>query len=445
MQSKIQKALIVAVLVLGLSANPHLISAGSNVWTYAGLTGEYVNSVAISPLSPTTVYAGTRNGVFKTSNGGSNWVMQNLGDWYGYFIYAVAIDPNVPSNIYIGANGGVFKSANDGTNWSRINNTYAYSLAIDPITSTTIYAGTSSSGVLKSIDGGANWSPAATGLPNSPVRALAINPQATSILYAGTDTGIYKSINGGSNWSLANTGIPPSLTYIYDLVVDPITTTIVYAGLYEFGVYKSTNEGASWSPSNNGFPDPQSYAHEIVIDPINPSILYAGLSNGVFKSTNGGGNWSSISTGLTTQDVRSLAMDSTRTTLYAGSGGGGVFIWQTVPTLTINYTNGSPGSFFTLTGANFPSNSVATVIINGRTLTNTIPVDSLGGLTFQLSTAQADAGRYFVTAAVNPSATTDFTLDTTDPIRPQEGSGPIISVPNGIAFTEFLYLPLIQR
>ena len=54
-------------------------------------------------------------------------------------------------------------------------------------------------------------------------------------------------------------------------------------------------------------------------------------------------------------------------------------------------------------------------------------------------------GRYFVTAAVNPSATADFTLDPNAPLRPQEGSGPVHNVPGGIAFAEFVYLPLVCR
>jgi hypothetical protein len=317
--------LVAAVLLLGLSANPHPTSR-AGVWTYAGLGGEYVNALAVSQLSPATVYAGTRNGVFKTVNGGSDWVTQGLGR--SYFVYAVAIDPVTPQNVWVGANGGVFRSASDGAAWARVFITVTYSLAIDPVTPTTVYAGTNDGGVWKTVDGGAGWSPAASGLPGSPVRSLAINPQATAILYAGTDTGIYKSVDGGSVWSPANSGIPPDLTYVYDLIVDPITPTTVYAGLYQFGVYKSTNGGESWSPANNGFPGSVGYAHEIVMEPGNPSILYAGLGAGVFKSTNGGGNWSDMSTGLTTRDVRSLAIDSTGTTLYAGSAGGGVFAWQ---------------------------------------------------------------------------------------------------------------------
>jgi len=39
----------------------------------------------------------------------------------------------------------------------------------------------------------------------------------------------------------------------------------------------------------------------------------------------------------------------------------------------------------------------------------------------------------------------DFTLDPNEPLRPLEGSGPVLDVPEGIAFTKFMYLPLVMR
>ena len=125
--------------------------------------------------------------------------------------------------------------------------------------------------------------------------------------------------------------------------------------------------------------------------------------------------------------------------------------------LTINYNSGSPGSAFTVAGANFPPNSTGTITINGHVV-GTITVDGVGGFVFQLNTTDAGEGLYSVTVtvnpsatthpaatAVNPSATTRFTLDDTAPLRPVEGGGPVIAVPDGIAYTRFIYLPLIRR
>jgi hypothetical protein len=112
--------------------------------------------------------------------------------------------------------------------------------------------------------------------------------------------------------------------------------------------------------------------------------------------------------------------------------------------LDINYDAGAPGSFFTLSGRDFPANAIAAISVNGTAL-GTIPIDGSGSFSFLLSTANAGEGAYFVTAAVNPSAGTRFILSSDEPTRPQEGSGPVFDVPAGIAYTESVFLPIVLR
>ena len=52
------------------------------------------------------------------------------------------------------------------------------SIAIDPFESSTVYAGGSRSGVYKSEDGGATWSPASLGLTDLVVTQLVADPSA---------------------------------------------------------------------------------------------------------------------------------------------------------------------------------------------------------------------------------------------------------------------------
>ena len=126
--------------------------------------------------------------------------------------------------------------------------------------------------------------------------------------------------------------------------------------------------------------------------------------------------------------------------------GNGSLLQYDVPEaeLLMHYTSGAPGSYFSVAGRNFPANSTATITVNGQTMGNA-PVDSNGRFLFILTTANADEGTYFVTASVNPTATKQFTLSATDPVRPQEDSGDTFDVPSGIAFNEFLYLPTLLK
>ena len=113
--------------------------------------------------------------------------------------------------------------------------------------------------------------------------------------------------------------------------------------------------------------------------------------------------------------------------------------------LKINYVSGRPGSYFHVSGTNFPPNSTANISINSITISNSINVESMGNLEFILSTGLADNGLYIVRVSVNPSASISFVLEPEAPLRPLEGSGEILNVPNGIAYTHSIFLPLVLR
>ncbi|MBN2389519.1 MAG: ABC transporter substrate-binding protein [Anaerolineae bacterium] len=121
------------------------------------------------------------------------------------------------------------------------------------------------------------------------------------------------------------------------------------------------------------------------------------------------------------------------------------YYWDSpfTPELDINYTTGSPGSFFTLTGSNYPPNSTAMVSINGNVI-QTLFTDESGNIEFVLNTDQADVGYYEVTVSVNPSASMAFELAMDEPQREQEDQVPVVPVPPGIAINK-IYLPLVQR
>jgi len=62
--------------------------------------------------------------------------------------------------------------------------------------------------VFKSTNGGATWSGSSTGLTNTSVNILAIDPQTPTTLYVGTNGGgVFKSTDGGAHWSDMNTGL----------------------------------------------------------------------------------------------------------------------------------------------------------------------------------------------------------------------------------------------
>ena len=311
----------------------------ANTWT--GI-GPWVNisTIALDPMTPTIIYAGTGGGgVFKSTNGGGNWSAVNSGldNSPDFEVWDLAIDPVTTTTIYAGTTGGVFKSMNGGENWSGVNNglidTDISCLVFDPATPAILYVVTRSGGVFKSTNGGESWSVTNTGLTdNNPAISLGIDPVTPSILYLGTyDGGVFKSTNGGGDWIAINTGLGNTYDNPIDqLIINPATSTTLYAVTRYHGIFKSTNGGQNWIAFDTGLELNNANNPTLLIDPIMPTTLYIGTFFGqIFKSTDGGKNWHTYGTGLNKNPIIDMAVDPLMPTiLYVGTYGGGVFTNQ---------------------------------------------------------------------------------------------------------------------
>lgn len=93
--------------------------------------------------------------------------------------------PNNPGTVLLG-NAASWQAMNSGLGV----NLNVKSLIIDPVTTTTLYAGTAGGGVFKSTDGGTSWSEMNTGIPNKFITALILAPLTQQKLYAVSDAGL---------------------------------------------------------------------------------------------------------------------------------------------------------------------------------------------------------------------------------------------------------------
>jgi photosystem II stability/assembly factor-like uncharacterized protein len=268
-----------------------------NSWTAAGPKTYYdasaydATALIIDPRSPQTIYVSTDGiGVLKSSNGGKDWVSVNsgLGSKRGK---ALVIDPTSPQTLYLITDKGIFRSPNGGGYWSDIKFPYTFysaALAIDPITSQTIYVGSIwGHGVFKSTDGGNSWKSVGKGWGDSNINALVVDQTDTQIVYAATDkNGVFRSADGGNSWNPVNKGL--AIANVKVLAVDPLDPQTVYAGTDGGGVFKSSNRGDGWSALNAGMDYPYSI-QALAIAPAGAHTLYA--------ATYGGGIWA-YSSGL---------------------------------------------------------------------------------------------------------------------------------------------------
>jgi hypothetical protein len=115
------------------------------------------------------------------------------------------------------------------------------------------------------------------------------------------------------------------------------------------------------------------------------------------------------------------------------------------PLFTVNHPSGQPGSYFTLRGSNFPTDSAVYLTVYhsnyGTRPLASVTTDGTGQFTQLILTSGSPVGAYTVTATANPnaSATTNFLLDSAAPQWPQEDQGPIVRTLGN------LYAPAVFR
>ena len=194
----------------------------------------------------------------------------------------------------------------------------------------TVYIGSASGGVWKSVNGGSTFKPVFDKQPVQSIGAVTIDPKNPKVIWVGTGEswtrnsvsvgdGVYKSVDGGENWT--NLGLKDS-ERIARILVDPTSTDTVYvcapgklwSDSDERGVYKTTDGGKSWTRILKGA-NASTGCSMMSMDRQNPKTVYAGMwdfrrkgwtfrsggdgpdapsGSGLFKSTDGGASWTEL-------------------------------------------------------------------------------------------------------------------------------------------------------
>ncbi|HEY6323129.1 MAG TPA: hypothetical protein VJA16_16410 [Thermoanaerobaculia bacterium] len=270
---------VYAGVTTGLLVGRHLDAVWSPRFAGLGLIQpvEAPFFLAVDPAGSGTIYRSLLFGLSRSFNGGRRWHDLRLPDSC-LEVFALALDPSSPRTVYAGgdaADAGCFdnphayKSTDAGNTWTTLSIDGVDGFYVDPSSPETVYAVADT--LMKTTDGGMTWSSAGAGLPQV-IYSLAIDPQSSSTLYAATHSGLFKSTDGGGSWLPAGAGLPPGA--VSTVVVSPRERGTVYAGIPGVGVFRSTDGAASWSALSAGLPR-RDFTGLVVIAPSDPSILYA--------------------------------------------------------------------------------------------------------------------------------------------------------------------------
>jgi len=310
-----------------------------------------IGALAMDPSNHLILYAGTGegnfsgdsyygNGVLKTIDGGDTWTTLARPIFTGTRFGRIAITPGTPTRLFAATGDGLYRGTNGGTTWTKMTGSSlpdfdalapldprrrVTDVCIDPVTPTTVYAAFWGGGIYKSTNAGTTtptWTKLAGGLPSATAAppngftriALGISPSSPQTIYAlfannditspppgppyryAIDK-FYVTTDGGSSWNSIplpagpGRGIGGQGFYNLNVAVAPSTPDIVYlSGMSVWKAVRNTSTNA-WTITNVG-KNIHSDNHALAFQPGSPSIIYAGCDGGIYKSIDAGATWS---------------------------------------------------------------------------------------------------------------------------------------------------------
>ncbi|MEP6568428.1 MAG: peptidoglycan-binding protein [Acidobacteriota bacterium] len=258
----------------------------------------HVESLAIDPRTPSTIYAGTWYLPYKSTDGGQNWRSIKTGIIDDSDIFAINIDPRDPNHVIASACSGIYETPNGGDNWTKVQGIPSQSrrtraIVQHPSIPGVVYAGTTE-GFWRSERGGKADSWMVTTSRQLEVNSIAVHPSRPQTVYIGTNNyGVMVSTDGGKNFVPTNGGY--SGRFANAIVADRETPGRIYAATINTTtgggfLFVSTDNGETWRPSMRNMP-PRLITYSILQDNRDPNVIYLGTNLGVYRSIDRGTSW----------------------------------------------------------------------------------------------------------------------------------------------------------
>ena len=242
-----------------------------------------IQAISVDPTNPDVAYIAVFDGVsdspvglYKTTDGGNNWNASVNGVGAIKNFLSIAIDPVNPNNVYAGTSFAVatstgpstiYKSTDAGGNWTEVNN----GLPLDPTDINPVRTLS-----ISSAD------------PNVVIAGLFVNS-------ADLLGGLYATTDGGSSWTRKWDGAPQTVgTLLRSTTIKPGSTQEFIVGLdistvTDIGVWRTTDGGTTWASFNGGTMLNTYQIRALNFNTGSEPTLYAGCSSasgaGVYEYT----------------------------------------------------------------------------------------------------------------------------------------------------------------
>lgn len=280
--------------------------------------------------------------VGRSIDGGTTWTAYSLGSVPSDTLEfkTITVHPSDSEVIYAGEfNEGIFKSLDYGQTWTPVSNgisaVIVYDIAVDPNDSTHIIAGTFSGTYEKK--GSGDWSQ----LIRYTTRSVQFHPTDSQTIYAGLEGWFAKTTDSGFNWNYTQVlgpdlgSGPDTYNYVSDIAIDYLDTDTIFISVNGFGCYgqiqKSADGGASFVKVLDGVnQSEENYPFNVVaIDPSDHQHVFAGggsffapeIPGDLWESNDGGNTNTWYRTSLQNEIVNAIIINPVNSDIiYAGVG-----------------------------------------------------------------------------------------------------------------------------
>ncbi len=282
-------------------------------------------------------FGATGGGVWKTVDGGANWI--NISD--GYFktgsVGAIDVADSDQNTIYVGmgeqtlrgnvsSGDGVYKSVDGGKTWKHLGlgDTQQISrVRVHPKDPNTVYVSAighlwgsnAERGIFRTKDGGKTWEKILFRNAETGASDLILDPTNPNTLYAafwqmsrkpyrmdsgGDGGGLFKSIDGGDTWTeiTRNRGLPAGVVGKINVTISAVNSNRLWAMIEnkDGGLFRSDDAGETWQrvSDNANIRQRPWYFNRVYADPQNENTVYV-LNVQFHRSIDGGRTFTTIS------------------------------------------------------------------------------------------------------------------------------------------------------
>ncbi len=362
---------------------------GSSFFDASGYYSDNHN-YAHDPLNPNVLYVVCDNGIYRSTDFGTNFNDVGAGiltlQFYNGFscsstdvnVALGQVQDHIPGFLFAGSSAWRRPSGTDEVGWTAIDQTNDYEMyvlqryggalykstnrgasfssvagfsqggfnspfVVSPSSPNVIYTGTVN--IYKSTNAGSTFSTLSGGLPGdgTPALSMGIASNDPNIVFVGyvpnvtAGLRIFRTSDGGNTWVNVTGGMPNR--YPLDISINPKNSRTVYAVFGGFGsghIFKSFDRGDNWADISGSLPNVPTGA--VLVDPIDTNNVYVGNDIGVYVSTNGGNSWADFSDGLPEAVIVSdLTVSLSARLLRAATHGSGVYERQLAPANIFDY------------------------------------------------------------------------------------------------------------